>query len=107
MDQTLKELGAHTDCKSVAWSAARRSFHVVRLSDNSKKEFVVKGLKRTWAEAQERNADAKIQDAFDKATSSAMSFLREELAAPDAAPLADAPAAPDAAPLAAAYEEGL
>ena len=110
VELTLKELGALTECKSVVWSAARRSFHVVRLSDNSKKEFILKGLKRTWDEAQERNTDAKIQDAFGKAMSLAMSFLREELAAPLAdapAPLADAPAAPDAHPVADAHEGGL
>ena len=88
VEQALKDLGAHTDCKSAVWSAAIRSFQVVRHSDHAKKEFVVKGLKRKWEEAQDRNADAKIQDAFDKVMLSAMSLLREEIAAPDAAPLA-------------------
>ena len=88
VEQALKDLGAHTDCKSAVWCAARRSFQVVRHSDHAKKEFVVKGLKRKWEQAQDRNIDAKIQEAFDRVMSSATSFLREEIAAPDAAPLA-------------------
>ena len=98
MEQTLKEMGAHTACKSVVWSAARRSFKVMRRSDQAKKEFVVKGLKRKWEEARDRDADAKIQDAFYKAMAEATSWLREEL---------DAPASPDAPPVADAHEGDL
>ena len=45
VNETLEDLGAHTNCMSVAWSAARNSFKVVRKSDKAKKEFCVKGLK--------------------------------------------------------------
>ena len=89
VNETLEDLGAHTNCMSVAWSAARNSFKVVRKSDKAKKEFCVKGLKRKREESEMSNGEDIVQVLFERSKAYATSFLTQAPAAPDAIPLDD------------------